>query len=224
MRKKLTAIGRWNHVLRPLNGLDPPPNPVGEQKDVADAFDTIAGYLDEMWEDHKKGDGKGYIAFGEAETRMAMLRANAIPNARKGLAEIAARFAPDQPDAIALLAQNIVSAIYLGISLGAHVEWTHQLLAREKEKTEAKRKLGSAGGKKSGETRRNDRRWVIHAKELALVIREEAKCTSYSAEARDVLDRWKDGSVDPPHSHRTIEDFLKELDKTGEISPRRAKK
>lgn len=76
--------------------------------------------------------------------------------------------------------------------------------------SEAQKMNGAAGGKKSGEARKRNRKWTPHARELAIGITEPEKRKNKATLAREIFDRWKLVKPSAPNT-RTLEDFVDEL-------------
>jgi hypothetical protein len=75
---------------------------------------------------------------------------------------------------------------------------------------------GRRGGKRSGEVRRESRRWVPHAEELALAVDPHL---SNEAIATEISGSWKSQDVDPPGT-RTLVGFVAELRTDGKLPQR----
>jgi hypothetical protein len=90
----------------------------------------------------------------------------------------------------------------------------------EKRKRRAMSEGGKKGGEKGGKTRRDNRRWVPHATELAQAIFTELTESSDEKVALEIRDRWK-LEQPPAPSVRTLLRFFDELREAGTL-PKRA--
>ena len=75
---------------------------------------------------------------------------------------------------------------------------------------------GRRGGKRSGEVRRESRRWIPHAEELALAVDPHL---SNEAIATEISGSWKSQDVDPPGT-RTLVGFVAKLRTDGKLPQR----
>ena len=80
-------------------------------------------------------------------------------------------------------------------------------------------KMGRALGKRSGETRRENRPWVPHAEELARAARGDDPTLSNEKIADHVVSSWKLAAVEFP-GHRTLTRFVSELRTDGRLQQR----
>jgi hypothetical protein len=73
-------------------------------------------------------------------------------------------------------------------------------------------------GKRSGESRLANRKWVSHADALALEFRKEDTFAGSSAIASEILGRWKQQKIDPP-GHETLTRHVRFMIKNGTLAP-----
>jgi hypothetical protein len=79
---------------------------------------------------------------------------------------------------------------------------------------------GRAGGKKSGVKRREGRKWVPHATELAKAAYLRNPAYWNTEIAKEIEDNWSSRVTCP--ERKTLERFVSELRKSGELPPRSA--
>ncbi len=89
----------------------------------------------------------------------------------------------------------------------------------QRDKESAKQ---SARGKRSGIVRRENRKWVKHAEELAKEIRKENPKLSQEDVATDIEARWRLDKI-KCKSHPTLVKHIREMEKSGALPRRRVK-
>jgi hypothetical protein len=111
----------------------------------------------------------------------------------------------------------VLNVIWAGLDLGStspiSVEGVEMFYA------EARSKMSSAAGKKSGADRRANRRWTAHAAELAKEAYALDQSASNEKIAESISDNWKLGNPECP-GHRTLTKFVSEQRGSGKLPQR----
>jgi hypothetical protein len=93
-----------------------------------------------------------------------------------------------------------------------------EYMEQERYKASTHRHKQSERGQRSGEARRANRRWVVHAEELAKQIRKENPYLKPPGIAAEINVRWKLADRDPP-SYETLVGHIRGMIKIGALAP-----
>jgi hypothetical protein len=107
-------------------------------------------------------------------------------------------------------------------SILARAGYKVQALAVAESQRDKESAKQSARGKRSGIVRRENRKWVKHAEELAKEIRKENPRLSQEDVATDIEARWKLDKI-KCKGHPTLVKHIREMEKSGALPRRRVK-
>jgi hypothetical protein len=125
-----------------------------------------------------------------------------------------------QKDSLDLELNNVIG---LSIMLGQYLAKAESATTIEPMAIIAERsqKKSREGGVKSGNARRNAP-WRQVVKDVAVVKIKEDPSLSQDKLATEVAALWKERNIEPP-THKTIKNFISELEQTGKLPKRRMK-